>query len=252
MASAVLAATNSKTLWYLTRGTGVVTLVLLTTSLVLGVLQVNRWRSRRWPRFVTGALHKNISLLVVAFLAVHITTAVADKYAPISWLNVIVPFTSSYRPIWLGLGAVAFDLLLAVIVTSALRPHISHRAWRAVHWVTYALWPVAFVHGLGTGSDIRTRWVLALNLLCLAVAVGAVWWRLITGWPQQAAVRICAAGASVIAPLAILGWLTAGPLQTGWAVRAGTPVTLLGNQSNPTAGTATIPVYGIRDEGTGQ
>ena len=153
MASAVLAATNSRTLWYLTRGTGVVTLVLLTTSLVLGVLQVNRWRSRRWPRFVTGALHKNISLLVVAFLAVHITTAVADKYAPISWLNVIVPFTSSYRPVWLGLGAVAFDLLIAVIVTSALRPHISHRAWRAVHWVTYALWPVAFVHGLGTGQS---------------------------------------------------------------------------------------------------
>jgi sulfoxide reductase heme-binding subunit YedZ len=245
----VLAAVNSKALWYLSRGTGIVCLVLLTASVVLGILEVKRWSSPRWPRFVTAGLHKNISLLVVAFVTVHVVTVVVDGFAPIRWLDAIVPFASKYRPIWLGFGALAADLLIALIATSLIRPRIGSTAWRAVHWLTYLCWPVALVHGLGTGTDARHGWVLLLALACLAVVVGSVWWRLAAGAPQWTGARTAAAVLGAAAPLAILGWFAVGPMKTGWAARAGTPASLLGSQpagataatTAPTAPSAALP-----------
>ena len=224
----MLAAVNSKALWYLTRGTGLVCLLLLTASVVLGILEVKRWASPRWPRFVTAGLHKNISLLVVAFVAVHVVTAVVDGFAPIRWLDVIVPFGSSYRPIWLGFGALAADLLIALAVTSLLRLRLGSVAWRTVHWAAYLCWPVALVHGLGTGTDARHGWALWLALACLAVVVGSVWWRLAAAASEWTPIRTAAAALSVAAPLAILTWFAVGPLRPGWAARAGTPASLLG------------------------
>ena len=93
------------------------------------------------------------------FLAVHIVTAVLDSFAPISLLDAVIPFAGSYRPLWLGLGAVAFDLLLAVDDHQPARERLGHRAWRAVHWLAYACWPLAVVHGLGTGSDVHQAWM---------------------------------------------------------------------------------------------
>ena len=151
----MLAATSSKALWYATRATGMVCLVLLTLSVALGVAEVVRFASPRWPRFVVAAVHRNASLLAVAFLGVHIVTAVADSFAPIRIIDAFVPFVGSYRPIWLGLGTVASDLLLALVITSLLRERIGYPIWRAMHWAAYAAWPVALVHGLGTGSDTR-------------------------------------------------------------------------------------------------
>ena len=239
----MLAAVNAKATWYLTRGTGLVSLLLLTGSVLLGILEVSRWSSPRWPRFVTAGLHKNVSLLVIAFLGVHILTAVVDGFAPIRWLDVLVPFVSRYRPVWLGFGAVAVDLLIAISVTSLMRQRLGYRAWRVVHWMAYACWPVAFFHGLGTGSDTRTGWVLALSLGCLAAVVGSVWWRLAMGRPQPAGARTLAAWLSVVAPLVVLGWLVAGPLRAGWAARAGTPRPLLAAaRARPTTtGSTTSP-----------
>src|ERR1700732_2104649 len=125
-----LAVGGGKALWYLTRATGLVALVLLTVSVLLGILQVSRWAGPTWPRFVTAGLHRNISLLVTAFVGVHIVTAVLDTFAPIRWLDVVVPFISAYRPIWLGFGTVAFDLLVAIIITSLLRVQVGPRSWR--------------------------------------------------------------------------------------------------------------------------
>ena len=158
------AATNSKAIWYLTRGTGMVSLVLLTASVALGIAEVVRFATPRWPRFVVAALHRNISLLATAFLAVHIITAVADSFAPIRIVDVFVPFVGTYRPLWLGLGAVGLDLLLALVISSLLRERIGYKAWRAVHWAAYACWPVALLHGLGTGSDTRVRWAVFINV----------------------------------------------------------------------------------------
>ena len=125
---------------------------------------VSRFSSPRWPRFVLDSLHRNVSLLAVAFLLVHILTAVLDSFAPISLTDAIVPFGGSYRPFWLGLGAVAFDLLLAVALTSIVRRRLGYGAWRATHWLAYACWPIALLHGLGTGSDVKSTWLLALNI----------------------------------------------------------------------------------------
>jgi Ferric reductase like transmembrane component len=221
--------TRTQALWYLTRSTGLVTMVLLTASVTLGIVEINRWSNRRWPRFVTAALHKNVSLLVTVFLAVHIVAAVTDSFAPIGWIDVFVPFTSTYRPIWLGLGAVATDLLIAIIITSLVRERLGYRAFRIVHWTAYACWPVSLVHGLGTGTDTRPVWGMAVYLVSLAVVVGAVWWRLATGWSTDSYRRRgVAIAASVAGPILIAGFLVAGPLRSGWARRAGTPAALLG------------------------
>jgi predicted ferric reductase len=152
--------------------------LLLTGSVVLGIAGAQRWASPRWPRLITGGQHKNVSLLAVAFVAVHVVTAVADSFVTITWVNVFVPFTGTYRPLWLGLGAVAGDLLIALIITSLLRPWIGYRVWRTVHWAAYACWPIALVHGLGTGSDAGHGWGLGVLVVCLAAVGGATWWRL--------------------------------------------------------------------------
>jgi sulfoxide reductase heme-binding subunit YedZ len=231
----MLAVTGGKAMWYLTRGTGMMALLLLTASMFLGIVAVKRWQSSRWPRFVTAALHRNLSLLSVIFVAVHVATTVIDGFAPIGWLDAVIPFRSPYRPLWLGLGAVSTDFLIALVGTSLLRGRLGYRAWRAVHWAAYACWPVALLHGMGTGTDIRLGWGTALNLLCLVAVLGAVWWRLASAWGLQAG-ELHAAGlprghgavvlgtvASIITPVVVIVWLVMGPLQPGWAKRAGTP-----------------------------
>ncbi|MGA9834484.1 MAG: ferric reductase-like transmembrane domain-containing protein, partial [Trebonia sp.] len=158
---AAAVATATSPLWYATRATGLAALVLLTASVVLGVLTSVRFARPAWPRFVTVALHRNVSLLAVTFTGLHVVTTVTDPYASISVVSAVVPFTSPYRRIWLGLGAVAFDLLLAVLITSLFRVRVGLRAWRLVHWAGYLCWPVALIHAVGAGTDGAARWVLA-------------------------------------------------------------------------------------------
>src|SRR3954453_12388633 len=134
----MIAATGGKALWYATRGTGVVSLLLLTASVVLGIATSVRVETPSWPRYVIEFVHKNVSLLVMVFIALHVATTVQDGYVPIHYLDALIPFRSSYRTIWLGLGTVAFDLLLALVVTSLLRARVGYRAWRFVHWFAYA------------------------------------------------------------------------------------------------------------------
>jgi predicted ferric reductase len=174
-------------LWYATRGAGALSLVLLTGVVVLGVLSAVRWEARAWPRFLTAGLHRNLALLSVVFLGIHIVTAVVDPYTSLGWKAALVPFSSSYRSFWLGLGVVAVDLLLALVVTSLLRHLIGLRTWRLVHWLAYACWPVAVAHGLGTGSDATRTWLLVLELACAGAVLVAVARRLATrparsGW----------------------------------------------------------------------
>jgi DMSO/TMAO reductase YedYZ heme-binding membrane subunit len=223
----VIAATGPSALWYLTRGTGLVTLVLLTASVVLGVLQQRGWTPPKTSRFMTVALHRAVSLLVVALLAVHVGTAVLDSFAPIRLADAVLPFTSRYRPVWLGLGAVALDLVAALVVTSLLRRRLGLRAWRALHWLAYACWPVALVHGWGTGSDARTSWMLAVTLACAAAVLAATASRLLGGWPHRAALRAGALGAGAAIAAAAAAWLVQGPLARGWTRRSGTPTELL-------------------------
>ncbi|HVB27561.1 MAG TPA: ferric reductase-like transmembrane domain-containing protein, partial [Mycobacteriales bacterium] len=227
MTTALAATVNPRALWYLTRGSGLVSLVLLTAVVMLGLLATGRWSRPGWPRFVTADLHRNLSLLTVVFVAVHVVTAVADSFAPISWLNAVVPFTGRYRPLWLGFGALASDLLLALIVTSLLRVRLGPRVWRGVHWLAYACWPVAVLHGLGTGSDTRIGWAQVATWGCVTAVVAGLGWRLLRDAAHRPGGRVAAAIATVAVALALGGVALAGPLSPGWARRAGTPTRLL-------------------------
>lgn len=170
---------NATALWYASQATGVVSLLMFTLVMLLGAAVAGQGRLPGLPRFGVVALHRSISLLALAFLAVHIGTAVLDSYVHISVVSVFVPFASAYQPLWIGLGAVAIDLMLALTISSLLRARIDPRLWRAVHWTAYACWPLAIAHTIALGAGRGTAqdgWGLWLTLGCVAaVAAGAAW-----------------------------------------------------------------------------
>ena len=171
--------THGPGLWYATRATGLVTLLMLTASVLLGLLVAGRFSSQRWPRFLTQGLHRNISLLVLVFLILHVGTTVLDSYTSIPLSAAFVPFASAYKTGWLSLGAVALDLLVALVVTSLARNRLGYRTWRRLHWLAYACWPVAVAHGLGIGTDRSVTWVIAMTLGCVGCVGVAAAWRIV-------------------------------------------------------------------------
>lgn len=228
MTSQLAATLGPSAYWYLARATGLVSLVLLTASVVLGVLGPLRFTvPGRWPRFAIDTLHRDVSLLVMAVLVIHIVTSVLDGFAPINLLDAVIPFRTPYRSLWMALGAFSFDFLVALVITSLVRRRLGYRAWRAIHWLAYASWPVAVLHGLGTGSDIKTWWNLALTALCLVAVLAAVWARIQAVAPEHGGFRQGAIALAVATPIGLAIFTLAGPLQSGWARRAGTPARLL-------------------------
>jgi predicted ferric reductase len=166
-------------LWYASRATGLVALLMLSLVIVLGVLTNQGGRLPGLPRFAVVGLHRNVALLAVAFVAVHVLSAVADGYVDIRLIATVVPFTSSYEPFWLGLGTVALDLLIAIVATSLLRTRLGARAWRGTHWLTYALYPTAVVHGIGAARDLRSGGLLMVTVISTILVAAAVGWRVI-------------------------------------------------------------------------
>jgi sulfoxide reductase heme-binding subunit YedZ len=172
----LMMAVSSIALWYSTRATGIVALLLLTASVVLGITTAGRAGGRRWPGFALADLHKRTSVMAMVFVVFHVLTAVVDSYVHIGWMSVVVPFTSGYQPLWTGLGTIAFDVLAAVAVSSVLRHRLSARLWRAIHWSTYACWPIAMAHALGEGTDAFAVWMDVLaGVSTVAVLVSLVW-----------------------------------------------------------------------------
>lgn len=172
-------AVTSPLVWYLTRSTGIVALVLLTATVTLGMLTSVRTGGEYWPRFAISDLHRRISLLTMVFVVIHVVTAVMDTFVPIGWLSMLVPFTSKYKTLGVTLGTVSFDLLLAVAISSMLRGHISARLWRAVHWATYLSWPVAVIHTIQMGTDMSFGWVEALVAACCITVMMTFGWRVV-------------------------------------------------------------------------
>ena len=164
--------------WYASRATGIVSLLLLTAVLVLGILVNRQGRLPGLPRFAVTSLHRNISLLAVAFIAVHVLTAVLDTYVNIPILSGVVPFASSYERGWLTLGALSFDIMLAMIITSLLRGRLNRVLWRGVHLLAYLCWPVAFAHSIGSSRDLQHGWLLDLGIACALIVAAAAIWRL--------------------------------------------------------------------------
>jgi sulfoxide reductase heme-binding subunit YedZ len=176
---------SSNGFWYVSRGTGTVALVLFTFSLVLGILTHDGRAFPGFPRFVVSGLHRNSALLALLFLGIHIVTIVSDTFAKVGWLDVVVPFHSEFRPMWTGFGVVAFELFVAVIVTSLIRFKLGLRTWKLVHWSVYAAWPFAIAHSLGSGSDVSQSWMRLVAIVCIGAFVVAGLWRLTEIAPES-------------------------------------------------------------------
>ncbi len=168
---------SSTALWYMSRATGVVALLLLTAVMLLGLLVTRQGRLPGLPRFAVSGLHRNLSLLATAFVAVHVLSAVTDGYVNIPITAALVPLASHYERLWLGLGAVSFDLMLAAVVTSLLRRHLSRKAWRVVHLTAYVSWPVAWLHSVFSSSDLRHGLLFYLAVACAVAVIAAALWR---------------------------------------------------------------------------
>jgi sulfoxide reductase heme-binding subunit YedZ len=165
--------------WFASRATGVISLILFSLVAILGILVNRQGRLPGLPRFAVTGLHRNLSLLTVAFLGTHIVTAIVDGYAHIPWLSTVVPFTSGYERFWIGLGTVAIDLFAALIVTSLLRDRLRPSLWRAIHWLAYVCYPVVVVHSMGAYTDLQSGWLLALTLATVFAVVTAIGYRVL-------------------------------------------------------------------------
>jgi methionine sulfoxide reductase heme-binding subunit len=215
-------------LWFAARGLGFVLLLALTGTVVLGVVTSRRWSAEGWPRFVTAELHRNLSLVAVVLLGLHGASVLLDTYAGLGLRDVLVPFATAYRPLWVGLGVLAGELLVALVVVSTFRQLFGYRLWRFTHWAAYAAWPLALLHGLGTGSDTPFGWALVLYAGCAGAVLLAVLVRLSLHAAALSPSRLLAGAVVACAALAVALWTMLGPLQPGWAAAAGTPPNLLG------------------------
>jgi sulfoxide reductase heme-binding subunit YedZ len=218
----LLAATPNP-LWFVARATGLVSLILLTGVVVLGIVTTGRWSSLLWPRSLFASIHRNVSLLSVVFVAVHIAASILDPFAHIQLRDAVVPFGAAYRPVWLGLGVITIELAAAMIVTSLTRHFIGPPVWRVIHWTAYTLWPLALLHSLGTGSDSRAWWALSIEAGCTAAVVAAVFHRVHVarlGWlGRRWVTAVTLSGAACLSL-----WAVDGPMQLNWAYRSETPI----------------------------
>jgi DMSO/TMAO reductase YedYZ heme-binding membrane subunit len=187
-----------RVLWYVTRASGIVALVLLTLTMVLGLTTTARARTRHWPGFAHQELHRRLAMISMVFLAIHVVTSILDTYVHIGWASILVPFTSSYSRFWVGMGTVAVDLMAAVFLSSLLRTRMKPGTWRGLHRLAYGCWPVALAHTFGMGTDSGEPWVIALGALCV-LGVGAALLGRLRATTKRAAAR--SAGSAETTPV---------------------------------------------------
>src|SRR5450759_3946329 len=217
LAAAVAASSSPSWYWYATRGLGTTTLIVLTGTVVFGIATAKRSIGEATPAFVVADIHRNLSLLAIFLLTAHIVTTVLDPFAHISVRDVIIPVGAAYRPVWLGLGVAATWILVGVAGTSLLRDRVGSRLWRLIHWAAYASWPLAVIHGLGTGSDAQAPWLIAVVTACIVAVLFALVFRLRQGRPATRPVRT---SASIVVAAFLVGaglWGFPGPFHPGWA-----------------------------------
>ena len=182
-------ATLDSALWALGRGAGVVALALFTLSIVLGIVARSGRRVPLLGRFGVSDLHRTAALTGSGLVVAHVGGLLIDPYAQLRVVDLAFPFLASYRPVWLGLGTLALDLLGVITVVSLLRHRVGPRTFRLVHWATYALWPTALLHALGSGTDAGAAWFRAFAVACVGLVVTAVGWRLAPSYAGRGWVR---------------------------------------------------------------
>lgn len=197
--------------WYVVRAGGMVALVLLTVSVVLGITLSGRARLPRWPRFAVEDVHGFAGTLAGVFIALHGAALLVDHYLPFSLTNLLVPGTAPYRPLATALGVVAAELLAALALTNRYRKALPYRVWRRLHYLNFAVWALALTHGIAAGTDSDTAWGAAVYACCGGAVVGAVAWRALRARVTPWAARLSLATGSVVGAELVLA-LTLGPL----------------------------------------
>lgn len=191
-------ALTSPYLWYTTRATGMVTLVLFTLVVALGVLVANRVGGATFGRFEVNELHRSLTMVAMVFLVIHIVTTVLDSYVTTGWFSAVLPFVSQYRRVGVALGAVAFDLMLAVWISSLLKARVQNASWRFIHWFSWLAFASAIIHSYMTGTDAKDGAGLAVVAACAALVLACALWRYLAR-PTRAA------GRTALSPLAVAG-----------------------------------------------
>ncbi len=179
----------SEAMWAFGRVSGIVALILLTASIVLGIITRSGRPLPGLPRFSISLLHRNIALLATVFLVLHVGSLMLDSYAKLSVADIVVPFLGAYKPFWQGLGTVAVDLLIAIIVTSLFRKRLGVRLFKALHWLTYAMWLIALVHAIGNGTNGTSTWFLLLVIVCVGAVGASIIWRTSSVFIESARAR---------------------------------------------------------------
>ena len=165
------------TLWYTARAGGMLAFALLTASVVLGLVLSGRARLPRWPRFAVEDVHRFAGLLAGTFVGIHVLALLLDTYVPFSLSQILVPGTASYRPLATALGVVGLELLAALALANRYRKRLSYRFWRRTHYLNFAVWALALVHGVASGTDSGTPWAVGLYALAAGAVGGLLVWR---------------------------------------------------------------------------
>ena len=188
-------ALTSPYLWYTTRATGMVALILFTLVVTLGMLVANRIGGTVVGRFEINELHRSVSMVALVFLVIHILTTMLDSFVATGWFSAVIPFVSHYRRLPVAIGAVAFDLILAVWVSSLLKVRLKNATWRYIHWLSWLAFAGAIAHAYLTGTDAKNGAGLLVVALCALIVLGTATWRYFAR-PTRAA------GRTALSPLA--------------------------------------------------
>ncbi len=200
--------------WEVARVGGLIAYVLVTASVALGLLLSLSVRSARWPRFITAELHRFVTVLALVFLLVHGIAVLVDPFTGFTPAEVLVPFASHYRPLWVATGIVSGYLAIAVWASEYVRKRIGYGWWRRLHYLSFAAFLLGALHGLGTGSDSASWWGLALYAITLGMVAVLVAWRLVRAFGTGSRALSLAVVGAAMAALVI--FTAVGPAQAGW------------------------------------
>lgn len=205
----------SQLTWDIARAGGFVAYGLLTLAIVTGVLHSLKWGGERWPRLVNNEVHTHLTLLALVFTVVHVVAVSLDPFTAFHLNELLLPLVSHYRPLWMAFGIVALYLGIAVGISTWVRPKIGYRAWRYIHFATFASFVFATIHGLGTGSDSKTTWALAIYGVA-SLAVGGLTIARLVGSKMSPRLRLAGGALAAFLLVGGLAWASAGPLHPGW------------------------------------
>ncbi len=139
--------------WYMARAGGMVAYLLMWLATVWGLLLSTKVTARLVPPALAYGVHEFLSILTILFAALHAGVLLGDHYINFNIFHLAVPFIAPYRPVWTGLGIIAFYLSVALVGSFYVRKYIGQRAWRLLHYLTFAAYLLVLGHALGAGTD---------------------------------------------------------------------------------------------------